>query len=145
VEPELQNNEKEIHSAVNPWRESVLREAERPEWFWLRQRASVKSRIGEMKTPAPKLVWAGIAATFALAIALFVPARRPPEAQSPKAPAVQAQNQISDHELMLAVERTLNAGVPSSLEPAGMLAREMNQALLQSKATQKSKETRYEN
>jgi hypothetical protein len=146
VEPELHSNEKEIRSAVNQWRESVLRETERPEWFWARQRARIRSRIQEMQPSTPKLVWAAMAATFALAIAMSVPANQPQQQVVPKTPVVQAQNQISDHELMLAVERALDSGVPSSLAPAGMLAREMNEAFQQNVQTQKSsKETKYAN
>lgn len=144
MEPERQNDEREIGNALKSWRESVIRQAERPEWFWTRQRARVQSRIRETQPSPPKLVWAAVAATFALAIALFAPVRQtgPPPTS---APTVEAQVQISDHDLMLAVERTLNAGVPSSLEPAGLLAYEMDQALQEQTDTQKSKEKNYEN
>jgi hypothetical protein len=144
VEPELHNNENEIRFAVNHWRDSVLRDAQRPEWFWARQRARIKSLISDAKESTPKLVWAAVAATFALAIALVIPADNP---GTPKQIVrVQPQvAQLSDHDLMLAVERTLNAGVPSSLEPAGMLAQEMDQAFQNNIQTQKSKETKNAN
>jgi hypothetical protein len=142
VEP--QSNEKEIRSTLDRWRDSAHLQAERPDWFWSRQRTRILSEIDRRQNRPPAFAWAGVAATVALAIALLVPANQP-NTYEPITPKQVAQTDLSDHDLMLAVERTLNAGVPTSLAPAGMLAQEMNEAFAEKTQSQKSKETKYEN
>jgi hypothetical protein len=136
---------KEIQSRLEKWRESTMEHAERPEWFWSRQHARVMSQINSQPSAGiPKLAWASLAATIAVAVSLIVPSH--PEKQiQPPATVHSAAAQISDHDLMLAVERTLNAGTPSSLEPASLLADEMNQALETQDQSRKAKESKYEN
>ncbi len=137
-------SDKDIQTAIKGWRDSATESGERPDWFWSRQRAHVMSQISEQRdTSIPKLAWASLAATIAIAVTLILPTR--PEKQI--APQVNAQQQVqmSDHDLMLAIERSMNAGGPSSLAPAGLLADEMNQALETQVHTQKAKERKYEN
>ncbi len=136
---DLEGND--IKAALDAFRESAQRQAERPSWFWTRQHTYIMSDIRESRGfSTPKLAWVGVAAMAAVAVGLFIPVQTPKPA--PVAPA--AQVQISDHDLMVALEHSMNAGVPSSLEPAGMLAEEMNQALQTRVQTQKSKERQYE-
>jgi len=133
---------KDVRQAVGRWRDLVHDGSERPEWFWARQHARINSRIAECDSRSfPTLAWASLAATIAIAASLLLPVH--PE--KPVVPAPQAQVQISDHDLMVAVERSMNAGVPSSLEPASLLADEMNQAFESKVQSQKAKESRYEN
>src|SRR3954466_537418 len=135
---------KDIQQALDRWRDSAAEKADRPDWFWSRQHARVMSEVNApRRASVPKLAWASVAATIAIAIALLIPGQPDNHIQQ----QVQAQHevQISDHDLMLAVERTLNAGTPSSLEPASLLAEEMNQALVSQVQSQKAKEKRYEN
>ena len=143
MEHEFNNpQEKDLRRVLEAWRESSHDRAERPEWFWARQRARLTSKIGEQSASrAPKLAWAGLAATVAAAVLLFVPARQVKPVQPT---VVEAQAEISDHDLMLALQRTMDGDVPSSLAPAGVLATEMNQALEAKSQTQKSKERVYE-
>jgi hypothetical protein len=102
------------------------------------------SQIHEQRrTGVPKLVWASLAAIIAIAMSLILPAR--PEKQIESQVKAHHDVQISDHDLMLAIERSMNAGGPSSLAPAGLLADEMNQALETQVHTQKAKERKYEN
>jgi hypothetical protein len=137
-------SDKDIQTAIKGWRDSATEGAERPEWFWSRQRTRVMSQIREQRGASmPKLAWASLAATIAIAVTLMLPTR----AEKQIAPQVKAQQQVqmSDHDLMMAIERSMNAGGPSSLAPAGLLADEMNQALETQVHTQKGKETKYEN
>src|SRR4051794_16811177 len=128
---------KDIQQALDRWRDSAAAKSERPEWFWRRQHARVMSEINAQRSAGvPKLAWASIAATIAIAIALLLPT--PPHKQVQQAKA-QQEVQMSDRDLMLAVERTLNAGTPSSLEPASLLAEEMNEALQTQVHSQKAK------
>jgi len=133
--------DKQIGEALNTWRDSLDQQAERPDWFWSRQHARVMSDVKRPRRRTPVLAWAGIAATVALAISLMLPHSKP---NAVMALPVAANAQISDHDLMISLERTMNEGVPSSLAPAGLLAQEMNQAYTKVQA-QKSKEKKYEN
>lgn len=104
------------------------------------------SEIRKPRISTPYLAWASLAATVALALGLLLPGR-------PQQPVVQQQLQvaeqrghveISDHDLMVALERTMNSGVPASLEPATLIARDMTQALNEKDQSQKAKEKNYE-
>ena len=134
----------DIQQPLEKWRDSAMEHAERPDWFWSRQHTQVMSQINQQRgTSVPKLAWASLAATIAIALLLILPAR--PEKQLQPQASVQRETQISDHDLMLAIERSMNAGGPSSLAPASLLADEMNQALETQVHTQKAKERKYEN
>jgi len=137
---------KDIQQALDGWRDSAADRAERPDWFWSRQHARVMSEINTRQgVSIPKLAWAGVAATVAVAVSLMLPAPTQKQVQPQLQTEARQEVQISDHDLMLAVERTLNAGTPSSLEPASLLADEMNQALITQTGSKKVKESRYEN
>lgn len=131
---------KDIQRALDGWRASLTDKTKRPDWFWNRQHARVMSEIDEnRRISVPRLAWAGLAVTIAVAVSLLMPVQPAQQPRLPN-PRVQAQPQISDHDLMVALERSLNAGVPSSLEPATLLSDEMNQALESRVLSQKSKE-----
>ncbi len=137
-------NDKDLKNSLNAWRESVDRQAERPDWFWARQRAMVSSQIQEPKVRRmPVLAWAGIAATVAVGAALMIPATKNTDAAPKSTPQVlvQASNQISDHELMQGLEETMNSGVPDALQPASTLQQEMENAY-SAKSTSTGKESR---
>lgn len=134
----------DIQQALERWRDSVAERAERPAWFWSRQHARVMSQIREQRRArVPKLAWASLAAMIAIAVSLILPGR--PEKQVQSQMKARHEVQISDHDLMLAIERSMNAGGPSSLAPASLLADEMNQALETQVHTQKAKGRKYEN
>jgi len=135
-------DDKNLKETLNAWRESVDRQAHRPDWFWARQRTRMTSRMKQPKLlRVPTLAWAGIAATVTIGVALMVPADTPlPSNPSVKSePKIEAQ--VSDHELMLQLEDTMNSGVPDALQPASALAQELDQAY-SSKVTGKTKESR---
>ena len=147
--PEFDVNDKDIRGALDQWREAAKGQAERPDWFWARQRTRILSDIRQPRRLSPKFAWAGLAAVVAIAISLLSPVEKPK--QLPPQPV--AQVQISDHDLMIAIEHSMNAGGPSSLAPASLLAEEMDEAL-QSQGmklqklkdqSQKAKENSYAN
>jgi len=126
-------DDKDIKQALDAWRESADKQAERPDWFWARQRTRIESRLNEPKLKRlPRLAWAGIAATVALGVALIVPGTQGPQPGHPdNAGVVQVQPTTpapTDHELMQQLEATMNSGVPDALQPASALAQEMEQA-----------------
>ncbi len=141
----MQFDDNKLNDALNAWRDSVHQQADRPDWFWARQRARVTSEVRRPQRSMPRFAWAGIAATVALALGLMLPARNAKITAPLATPPAAAQNQISDHDLMVSLERTMNAAGPSSLAPASLLAEDMDQALDLQVQKQKSKEKRYEN
>jgi hypothetical protein len=124
--------DKDIKQSLNAWRESVEKEAERPDWHWARQRALLSSEIQQPKVKRmPALAWAGIAATVALGVALTIPgAKQPVEVATGETPQVgQVRDApMTDPELMQQLEQTMNSGVPDALQPANALAQEMEKS-----------------
>jgi hypothetical protein len=120
-------DDKDIKNALNVWRESADKLAERPEWFWARQRARIDARMKRPKLlRMPGAAWAGIAATVALGVVLIASGGKPNNNQEP--PKAKIEAQMSDHELMQQLELTMNSGVPDALQPASTLMQEMEQA-----------------
>lgn len=98
--------------------------SEHPDEYWEKQHSAIWDRIFSAQlhaTPAsPRLAWTGIAAVVALAMTLLF-------VGSASEPAKQVENQNGyDHELLLAVERAVQIDGPEALEPAALLAQEIN-------------------
>jgi hypothetical protein len=94
--------------------------AEKPDTFWDRQQADIKKRIDAMQQRSSMrtaTAWAGAFAVALLATFLLrsSPAPRPSSAQADP-----------DQELLVAVEQSVQSGVPEALEPAALLADEIN-------------------
>ncbi len=126
-------DDKDMKQALNAWRESADKQAERPDWFWARQRARIESRQNERKVKHfPSLAWAGIAATVAIGVALMIPVPNTQHNDQPPSPQIATvkppASVPTDHELMQQLEATMNSGVPDALQPASTLAQEMEQA-----------------
>ncbi len=135
---------KDLKSTLSAWRESVDKHAERPDWFWARQRALVSSRLQQREVRhMPKLAWAGVAATLAIGAALMLPGDHQKGGNHPSKPQpLQTLTAgISDHELMQGLEQTMNSGVPDALQPASTLQQEMESAP-SAKSTSTAKESR---
>ena len=95
--------------------------SEHPAAFWERQQAEIRKRMAAMPEPSPwqpLRAWAGAFAVVFLAVLLLLnrPQPRPSRAESDP-----------DQELLVAVEQTVQSGVPQALEPAAMLAEEISQ------------------
>lgn len=125
-------NNKDIKNTLNAWRESVEKQAERPDWFWARQRALLSSQVQQPKVKRMRaLAWAGIAATVALGVALTIPGQKQPPAPfigAATPPQVEVDGAMTDPELMQQLEQTMNSRVPEALQPANALAQEMEQS-----------------
>jgi hypothetical protein len=110
----------------------------RPDAFWERQRAEIRQRIARVprrSSAQTVTAWAGALATVLLAIFLLSdsPAPRPSSAQNDP-----------DQELLVAVEQTVESGVPNALEPAAMLAEEISRSQPIPTSDRVSKENRNE-
>ncbi len=135
--------DKDLKGALHAWRESAEKQADRPDWFWARQRALVSSRIQQPQPRRlPALALAGVAATIAVGVALILPGLKPehPNGNSVVKPAVVEQaKSVSDSDLMQQLEETMNSGVPEALQPASTLQQAMETAYSGTTAT-KTKE-----
>jgi hypothetical protein len=112
--------------------------ADRPNAFWERQQAEIRKRIAaapQRSSMQTVTAWAGAFAMVLLAILLLSdsPAPRPLRAQ-----------EDPDQELLVAVEQTVQSGVPQALEPAAMLAEEINNSQPISRSRRVSKENQNE-
>jgi len=117
----LESAEREMQKFFAGAAQSLRTAAERPEWFWHRQRGGVHERIAasQRSWPALTAVWAGAAALLVLAFALLrgTPAPQP----------VQAQAQTdSDQQLLVGVEQVMQSEVPEALAPSALLASEIS-------------------
>ena len=135
-------DDKDLKSTLSAWRESAEKQADRPDWFWARQRALVSSRVQEAQPRRmPALAWAGIAATIAVGVALILPGQRTTpgtRVADNQTPTVQAKA-VSDSDLIQEVEETMNSGVPDALQPASTLQQAMEKSYSGS-AVKKTKE-----
>lgn len=101
--------------------------------FWNAQHAKIRARISspaEKRSRFGALVWA-TAAVMLMVGALSLD-------QQHSATLRQATRTDSDQQLMIAVEDAVNHAGPAALAPAGLLASEINDAYLQSSASQES-------
>ena len=120
----------DVKGIMNAWRESLTREAERPDWFWARQRALLSSKVQQPSRRMPVFAWAGVAATVALAVALVGSGQKPQTAEiaGNEHPHTVIDAPVTDQELMQQLDETMNSRVPEALQPANALAQEMEAA-----------------
>jgi hypothetical protein len=93
---------------------------EYPDAFWERQQAEIKKRIDALQQRSSMRTATAWASAFAVVLlATFLlrssPSPRPSSAQSDP-----------DQELLVAVEQSVQRGIPLALEPAALLADEIN-------------------
>jgi hypothetical protein len=136
----LEDDERALRSSLPALPQAARTATDLDDDFWRAQRASIRAKI----SPAAKrhrrfaaLVWATAAALILFA-ALRIDQR---------SVTVQKVAQTDpDQQLMIAVENAVDHAGPSALEPAGLLASEINAAYQQSSASQaKHKENDDEN
>jgi len=107
-----------LRRATSTLRDSVRSQAEQPEGFWTRQRASAASRIsGRSVSP---LTWAAAFAAAILAATLIHEPRPVVPATPPADP---------DQALLVSVEQAVNRQVPQALAPAGLITQEITRNL----------------
>lgn len=103
-----------VRRATSALRDSARAQAEQPEGFWARQRATAAARSSH--SPARPLAWAAAIAAAVLAAMLL---------QEPRPVAPAAPPPDPDHALMVAVEQATRREVPRALEPAALLTQEI--------------------
>lgn len=93
-----------------------------PDAFWERQQLEIRRRIAavpERSSTRIVTAWAGAFAVVLLATFLL---------NSGSAPRPSRAQSDPDQELLVAVEKMVDSGVPQALEPAAMLADEINRS-----------------
>ena len=111
--------EDRLAAALAAFAASVRAEGERPAAYWTRRRAMIRERIAQQdRTSSLRLAWASALAVVTLATLLLTQSQ-PPLPQAMHDP---------DHDLLLGVENATRRPVPKALEPAVLLAQEMEQS-----------------
>ncbi len=101
--------------------ESLRAGAERPQGFWRVQQAAIQERIqGSQRRSSLRMAWAGSMALIAVAMALLTQAPAPASAMTESDP---------DHDLLVGVEQAVRRPVPEALEPAQLLAQELERSV----------------
>lgn len=142
----LESDEHCLRPALNAMSKEVDAETKRPEEFWERQEKAIRSRISSVEKKQhsrrlPTLAW--IAATVMIVTGLLFLAKNRPDTEAIQTPVETIVD--SDHELLVHVEETMQSGGPEALEPAAMLAVEINQhAYLRRTAGTEQKENSHE-
>jgi hypothetical protein len=93
--------------------------AERPDSFWAWQHGAILARLAVGTVRTRRLAWTSVTALLILAAVAM-------NQGTPGGNA--AQGYDPDHELLVDVERTVRREVPAALEPAALLAAEMDRA-----------------
>jgi len=110
--------EESLRTAVGQWAVRSRAEAERPAGFWHAQERAIHDRLAGRES-AQRLTWAAALVTVALVATLALEPRQP-------VPTVPASD--PDQVLLLEVQESVRRPVPRALEPALLLAQEVNQS-----------------
>jgi hypothetical protein len=118
----LDSDQQHVQGTLGPLAEWAQTATDYPDTFWERQQAEIRMRIvASQHSPLrPAAAWASAFAVVLLAI-IFLNS-------GPTLPRPAAQND-SDQELLVAVEQSVQSGVPQALEPAAMLADEISNSV----------------
>jgi hypothetical protein len=135
----LDGDQQELQHTLGALPNWLRTAADRPEWFWQRQQAAIRSRMAPAKHARVRPAVAGASALALTLLALLLLNSGP----APKPTLVQTD---SDQELMMAVEEAVHGEVPSALEPATLLAEEINNSMRTAATKHRSsQETAHEN
>jgi hypothetical protein len=129
---ELELNQQErasMERMLGEFRQSVDKQAEKPELFW----ASMRTRVAaEIRKPQSHrgLGWAAtLAAVGAMVVFVAVPSRTP-QHQTPGAATTTSKPSVTDDEALLrSVAEATDSEVPDALAPATVLTSEMDRGL----------------
>lgn len=106
----------QMRAALGKFGAAARAAGERPEGFWAQQRQAIAARLSDAGAPSRRLAWAVSLAVVVLLAMTMVP-RTP-----------QRIEQDPDDALLRDVERSLRRQVPAALEPAALLAQELDRA-----------------
>jgi hypothetical protein len=129
-----------LHNLLNGLASSAQSATQHPEVFWDRQRLSIQRQIATAlptRTRPARLAWAAVLALLLVGSLLLKTGSRVPVQQS--APD-------SDRELLVQVEQALDGNVPQALQPASLIAYEIDQAAQpQSRSASSKEKSQHEN
>jgi len=112
-----------LESALAGFRELARTAAERPEYFWDRQRLAIHGRLKPSRaTRRHRAIW--IWATAAALVVVLALILNPNHTQS-VVPDFAAGH---DQELLVEIERSLNRELPQALQPVSILTQELDNA-----------------
>ena len=116
----LERGVEELQGVLPKYRSSVRLEADRPEFFWIRQRNAIMERFHRPRSPKrrPALLWAPAAVAVLLCLFFF--------AENSKAPPADLAAGY-DQDLLVEIERALSQNCPDALVPAQFIIQEMEQ------------------
>jgi hypothetical protein len=121
----LQSDQQALKPMLDALSEAAREAAERDEQLWDRQREAIWSRILQHKKQRRRM--AGILALATTAATLTVSTYLVSHRAVPPAPSQAGQPVVDpDQELLMAVEDAMQSGGPAALEPAALLAEEIN-------------------
>lgn len=111
----------ELNGEVEAFRVSVHAHADRPVFFWTRQRASILSRLSEPARPVWRrgLVWTAPLVVLACSLLFFVG-----ESKAPPPDFAGGDDEL----LLIEVERALNRSCSEALDPAILVVDEIDRA-----------------
>ncbi len=114
----LERGIEELEGILHKFRDSVRAEADKPDFFWARQRNAIMSTLDKPESPKRRrvLLWIPAAAAVLLCMLFF--------AEISKAPIPDLAAGY-DQDLLVEVERALNRSHPEALMPALLIIQEM--------------------
>jgi len=117
--------------AVDETRGEIRKASNRPEPFWSWQRTAISTRLPKrtLAIPWKRLSWVAAAIVLVVLSTSLVSRRRVP------APAPPATSSESDDTLLLSVQESIGSDLPQALQPAALLAQEVNQARIERSGT----------
>ena len=117
---ESERNMAELNEAIRNFRNTVRLEAEKPDFFWVRQRNIIMEKLHRPKSLKRQraLLWVPAAVAVVLFLFFF--------AENSKAPVPDLAAGY-DQNLLVDVERALSRNYPDALAPALLLIPEMGQ------------------
>jgi hypothetical protein len=115
-----EKNQKGINQdALQEFRNCIHAAAERPDAFWVKQRANIAEKFRQpsqiIRYPLA-FRWASAALVVLLCLALFMQEKRLPKFDLAAG---------ADQELLIEVERSLNRKYPDALAPAAILSKQI--------------------
>ena len=116
----LKQNMDQLEGVLHKFRDSARLEAERPDFYWARQRSVVMERLNRPESQKRRraLLWAPAAVAVLLCLFFFTKHSKAPT------PDLAAGH---DQDLLVEVERALNRNHPYALAPALLVIQEMGQ------------------
>lgn len=111
----------DLKPELDAFRDAARQAAERPVFFWTRQRASIRSRLSDTARPFWRrgLAWTAPLVVLACSLLFFVG-----ESKAPPPDFAGGDDEV----LLIEVERALNRDFPTALDPAILMIDQIDRA-----------------